>query len=93
MRLRAALTMLLLLIVVQSTHWHTGIYFEQQSMIVSPILSFEIITKSPRIYASYKHEGGSPVMTSILRRSWNYDRKERHPTRYMLPGKAEASSS
>ncbi len=78
MRIRAAIAMLLLLILVHNTRVHTGIYFAQEHMIVSPILSFEIVTKSPRIYASV-HESDSTVTISILRRSWNYDRKEKHP--------------
>ena len=75
MRMQVAIWMLLFLVVVHINQYYAKTHSPAQEMIVAPILSFEIVVMSPRVMRPI-----GPPTTAPLRRSWNYNRKERHPT-------------
>lgn len=86
--MKVVVTALLLLVVVHSLHRFTISEITHEPIRAELILKYEIVTKNPRIYTTYRYEGFEGVFAEVFR-SWNYDRKERHRKRYVPPKSAE----
>jgi hypothetical protein len=79
MGMRAVVTGLLLLIVTYSAHGYIDKLYEREPICISPVLIYEIVVRTPRIYTAYRYEG-IPVTIAIKDRPWSYNRKEKSPT-------------